>query len=248
MTGAFYDRIGESYRARRSSDPWIAAGIFSNLGDARSVINIGAGTGSYEPKDRFVLSVEPSVVMIAQRPVDSAPVVRAIAEALPFADQSFDAAMASLTIHHWSDPARGLQETSRVAPRRIIFGFEPAMVAWFWLVQEYMPEIEELTVRNPSTNLVANQLGGHVRIETVPIPSNCSDGFMCAYWNRPELYLRPDVRSSISVLQQLSPDTIDRAMRALKEDIESGAWDHRHGNLRELSELDLGYRLLISEK
>jgi SAM-dependent methyltransferase len=241
---ALYDRLGVGYTRFRREDPRIAARIHAALGDARTVVNVGAGAGSYEPRDREVTAVEPSEVMIAQRAPDAAPVVRGRAEALPFPDGAFDAAMAALTDHHWPDRAAGLREMRRVARRRaVVFQFDLRALLDFWFVREY------LTAFRPegSTADGLEQHLGVTRIETVPIPHDCRDGFFSAYWRRPEAYLDPDVRAAISVFRLTPASDVEDAVTRLRADLDSGEWERRHGHLRELDELDLGYRLWIAD-
>ena len=237
--GALYDRIGMGYTRVRREDPRIAAAVQAALGDARTVLNVGAGAGSYEPRDREVTAVEPSEVMIAQRPPGAAPVVRADAAALPFADHSFDAAMAILSDHHWSDRLAGLRELRRVARRVAVFQWDTAS-SLGWLTRDY------LTTFRP-TGLTAAEIAQHLgaeRIEPVPIPHDCRDGFLSAYWRRPHAYLDPAVREGISVFRLLPPEEVDAAMAALRADLESGEWERRNAGILSLGELDLGYRLI----
>ncbi len=242
-----YQGIGSSYSAARRPDPRIQRLIIAALGDAQSVVNVGAGTGNYEPEDRRVVAVEPSLAMIAQRRPGTAPAIRAVAEAMPFADQTFEAALAILTLHHWSDLASGLSELRRVTARQVILLFEP-WVSWqFWLV-EYFPESLSLPseIRAPSVE----DLRMHLDVQSVvpvPVPADCIDGFAGAYWRRPESYLDPSVRAGISSLAQLPPEVAERCVQRLRQDLASGEWDARYGYLRELTELDLGYRLLIAQ-
>ena len=243
-----YDQIGLVYRRHRVPDPRIAAQITAALGDAETVLNVGAGAGSYEPTDRRLVAVEPSPVMIAQRPIDSAPLVRGVAGALPFAEDQFDASMAVLTIHHWPDQAAGLAEMQRVSRRVVIVGFDVDGSNDNWLVQDYFPEIAIVdSDRAPSPERVAEWLGGHVRIEVIPVPADCTDGFQNAYWRRPEAYLDPAVRACISTLAVLDDAEIERGVGRLRADLESGAWHERHADLLELDELDCGYRLVVSD-
>jgi SAM-dependent methyltransferase len=244
-----YDRIGRGYAAVRQADPRIAARLEAALGDAETVVNVGAGAGSYEPADRQVTAVEPSQRMISQRAEDAAPVVQASAERLPFEDDSFDAAMATITVHHWDDLAAGLAEMSRVARRRVaILTFDPAPLADFWLI-EYFPNAFDIhSAFMPPIERIAGLLGGDVRVETVPLPRRCTDGFFFALWDRPELQLDPKVRRASTVWHVMEPDEIGRGLAALAADLESGRWDERHGHLREQAEeLDLGLRLLVAE-
>jgi SAM-dependent methyltransferase len=244
-----YDRTGIGYAQVRRGDPRIAAFVERGLGGARSVLNVGAGTGSYEPPDREVTAVEPSERMIAQRSAEAAPAVRASAEQLPFDDDSFDAAMAMITVHHWGDLERGIDEMRRVARDRVvILSFDPAPLSDFWLLDyfpgafdihsDFMPAIEELVAL----------LGGGVAVEAVPIPRQCSDGFFIALWDRPELHLDPEVRRGSTVWHVMERDEIAGGLAALAADLESGRWDERHAYLRDdTAELDLGLRLLVAE-
>lgn len=243
-----YDEIGGSYAATRRTDPRVAARIDAAIGDARSVLNVGAGTGSYEPADRDVVAVEPSAVMVEQRQPGSAPVVRALAEALPFPDRSFDVVMAILTIHHWVDVHRGLAELRRVARGRVIL--ETSDVdTWtrFWLVERYFPAIGELDRARhvPIPEIVANL--GDAEVLRVPIPHDGRDGFTGAFWHRPGAYLDPAVRAGMSTFAHIDPGAREAGLHRLAEDLASGAWQHRYGELLDLDELDLGYRLIVTE-
>ena len=241
---ARYDAIGRTYTATRGTDPRIAARIWGALGDARTVVNVGAGTGSYEPPDRDVTAVEPSAVMIAQRPPGAAPAVQASAEALPFEDASFDAAMAVLTLHHWTDLRAGCAELRRVARDRVVvFSWDPAYVGRMWLGPEYFPRCwREDAESFPSLADQAAALSAEV--EVVWIPWDCRDGFFSAFWRRPEAYLDPAVRAGISTLAKRGEDELAEGLARLRADLESGAWARRHADLLERDELDLGYRLL----
>jgi len=242
-----YDRIGVGYGAVRTPDPRIAAQIRAALGNSRHVCNVGAGTGAYEPTDAVVVAVEPSRTMVAQRSRESSSlVVRGVAEALPFPDATFDAAMAVLTVHHWPEVDAGLAELRRVAQRCVVLGFDPEESRDYWLV-DYLPaswRIEER--RTPSLERVVEGLGG-ARVEPVPIPVDCRDGFLCAYWRRPEAYLEPDVRAGISCLAALDDEQLAPGLERLREDIESGAWAQQHADLLARDEWDWGYRLFVTE-
>jgi SAM-dependent methyltransferase len=241
---ARYDAIGRTYTATRQTEPRIAARIWAALGDARTVVNVGAGTGSYEPPDREVTAVEPSEVMIAQRPPHAAPAVQASAEELPFADDSFDAAMAVLTLHHWTDWRAGCAELKRAARERaVVFSWDPTFRGRMWLSAEYFETLSWQDAADfPSLHDQAAALDAD--IEVVPVPWDCRDGFFSAFWRRPEAYLDPAVRAGISTLARREPELADGLAR-LRADLESGAWARRHADLLELEELDLGYRLLI---
>jgi SAM-dependent methyltransferase len=242
-----YDTIGRTYASTRRADPRIAAQITAALGAAETIVNVGAGTGSYEPGDRRVVACDPSITMLRQRPDAGAPALMARAEALPFADGAFDAALAVLTVHHWDDLERGLREVQRVARRQVVFSFEPSTASDLWFVAEYFPQILELPTERaaPGLDRLAEFLAVQ-RVEIVPVPADCRDGFGGCYWNRPEAYLDPVVQEGMSSLAQLDPEIRRRGTDRLRRDLESGAWDDRHGALRELTEIDLGYRLLVA--
>jgi SAM-dependent methyltransferase len=243
-----YDRVAGRYSGVRRADPRIAAAIDRALGDARSVVNVGAGTGNYEPADRDVVAVEPSAEMRARRAADAAPCLEGVAEALPLEDDSVDAAMAVLTIHHWSDPAGGLAEMRRVARRRVVvMTFDVDVSARYWFVAEYLPETATADrERTPTLEETAEMMGG-ARVETVEVPADCTDGFLGAYWQRPEAYLDPDVRAGISTFQVVDGARVAKALTKLEADLRTGAWEKRHGHLRRDQSIDLGYRLLVAE-
>ena len=243
---ALYDRIGTGYTTTRRADPRIAAAIDDALGDAVSVVNVGAGTGSYEPAGRRVVAIEPSEVMIAQRPPGAAPAVIASAEALPLADASVDAAMAVLTDHHWADRARGLAEMRRVARRRVVvFQFDPAFADAFWMTRDYLPTFLR-RLRGRSLTELMTPLSP-VEMRPVPIPHDCADGFYAAHWRRPEAYLDPEVRAGISIFHQLPADEVADGIARLRADLESGAWAKRNADLLERDALDLGFRVVVAE-
>ena len=243
---ARYDAIGRTYTATRGTDPRIAARIWDALGDARTVVNVGAGTGSYEPPYRDVTAVEPSAVMIAQRPPGAAPAVQASAEALPFEDASFDAAMAVLTLHHWSDLRAGCAELRRVARDRVVvFSWDPSYVGRMWLGPEYFPQYSREDAEGFPSLAEQAAAFGDAAVEVVPIPWDCRDGFFSAFWRRPEAYLDPAVRAGISTLAKRSEDELAEGLARLRADLDSGAWARRHADLLERDELDLGYRLLV---
>lgn len=240
-TPAIYDRIGVDYANLRKPDPRIAAQIHAALGDAKTVLNVGAGTGNYEPSDRQVTALEPSAEMIAQRPPGSAPVILGHAEALPFADNSFDAAMAVLTVHHWTDQAQGLREMRRVAKGPVaIFTFD-AENHEGWL-GDYLPELIELDEKIMPPLALYGETLGPVEIVPVPVPHDCSDGFLAAYWRRPHAYLDPVIRRGISSFWKIAG--VELAMAKLARDLEDGTWLRRYGHLLELEEIDAGYRLV----
>jgi SAM-dependent methyltransferase len=242
-----YDQIGVGYAKARRADPRVARAINDALGDAATVVNIGAGTGNYEPTDRLVVAVEPSRTMIEQRVTHAAPAVQAVAEHLPFSDDTFDAAMAALTLHHWQDVGVGLAEMRRVSRRQVIFLFDAQPVHSYWLVVDYFPGWAELPSekRAPSVADVAGHLDV-IDVVEVPVPADCTDGFGGAYWNRPEAHLDPEVLAGMSWSAQLPDVDRQRGIDALAADLASGAWDERHGHLRALDQLDLGYRLVVA--
>jgi len=242
-----YDQIGRTYAETRRADPRIAAQILAALGDARSVLNVGAGTGNYEPTDRSVVALEPSMTMIRQRAAGTAPGLQGIGEALPFADDSFDAVMGTLTLHHWHDLAAGLAEVRRVSLRQVFLLFEAEISDAYWLIQDYFPAVAELEYEAaaPRAEDVAQHLDVR-REEVVPVPADCTDGFGCAFWNRPEAHLDPTVLAGMSWTSKLGEDRRAAGIEHLRADLESGEWDRRHGHLRELTEMDLGYRLVIA--
>jgi SAM-dependent methyltransferase len=245
--GQLYDTIGTTYTATRRTEPRIAAQVWAALGDAKTVLNVGAGTGSYEPADREVTAIEPSAVMRAQRPAGAAPCVAASAENLPFEDQSFDAAMAFATVHHWRDPIAGLREMRRVARRVVVFTHDDIAAGWlrsFWLTRDYLPEVAGLLDGRPSMAQLSGAIGA--RSEPVPVPWDCADGFFEAYWRRPEAYLDEPVRRGVSVWARVGQRAEQRAVDSLRDDLDTGRWAERNGDLLALDEAELGLRLLIA--
>lgn len=243
-----YDAIGDGYAQHRRSDPRIAARIEAALGDATTVVNVGAGTGSYEPPDRRVVAVEPSATMIRQRRLNAAPVVRAVAERLPLPSDSFDAAMALMTIHHWNDWRAGLRELCRVAPRRVVWTFHPTFNERFWLMRDYFPaSMHTPAVTDvPSVADVAAVIGA-TRVEPVMVPADCVDLFGWASWRRPERYLDDSVCRATSVLAQLSGPELRAGQRRLAEDLRTGRWHARYHYLLDLDAVDAGFRLVICD-
>lgn len=241
---AKYDRIGVGYRELRRPDPRLAALIAGALGDARTVVNVGAGAGSYEPQDREVTAVDPSRVMLDQHPGTRK--VRAGAEQLPFEDGAFDASMAVMTVHHWPDPARGLAELRRVSGRQAVFTWDPEHSTELWFFEEYLPEIGE---RERSTFVPLSVVTGALDAHTVlpfPVPHDFTDGFRAAFWRRPESYLDPAVRAASSTFASLPASVVEPAVARLREDLRSGAWQRRHADLLERESVDYGYRLVLA--
>jgi SAM-dependent methyltransferase len=247
--GVRYDAIGDGYAGYRRADPRIAAAVHDALGDARSVVNVGAGTGSYEPRDRPVIPIEPSRAMALQRDPALAPAVFGVAESLPLADGTVDAAMAVLTIHHWADVSRGLTELLRVTRRRIVLlTVDVDVEADMWLLRDYLPEIVERDRREfPAIARIVAELQAPTRVIPVPVPADCHDGFLLAFWNRPEAVLDPGARAATSGFARTDRTRETEAVTRLERDLATGAWDARHGHLRGLAELDLGLRLVVAE-
>jgi SAM-dependent methyltransferase len=241
-----YDRLGHGYSQERRADPRIKERIDHALGAARTVVNVGAGAGSYEPADRHVIAIEPSATMRAQRPAGLAPAISAGAESLPLDDDSVDAALAVLTLHHWDDQIRGLREMRRVARGIVVVvTFDVERLAHFWFIADYLPEVlDDDRGRFPAIDEIARELGADATVEEIPIPEDCVDGFFEAYFNRPEQYLKAEIRAAQSAWPRLPEGAEERALKALADDLESGAWDRRYGELREQSEYDGGLRLI----
>lgn len=247
VTEAAYDEIGQGYSKVRQPDPRIAMRIEAALGEAQTVLNVGAGAGSYEPTDRELTAVEPSAEMIAQRPAGSAPVVQASAEELPFEDDSFDAAMAVSTIHHWPDLEAGLAELRRVARQRItLVTFDPEVLSELWIFGDYFPGMLRSEWMRSSSDRVMGELPASTSSPLL-VPQDCTDHFFAALWGRPELFLEPEVVQPMWVWQRLPEQAKQEGRDQLTADLESGVWDERYGHLREKQELDVGLRLVVSE-
>ena len=241
-----YDAIGVGYRDFRRPDPRLETAIIRALNQAETVVNVGAGAGSYEPSDRSVVAVEPAMTMIRQRRPGSAPVVQASATELPFRDDGFAAALAMLTVHHWPDQARGLDEMARVARRRVVVVTWDPSTSGFWLTDDYFPEIFEIDrPLFPSIEDFRRALG-RVEVHPLPIPHDCVDGFLGAYWRRPHAYLDAGVRTAISTFAKLHD--LGRGLDRLRRDLEDGSWARRYGDLLDQPEIDLGYRIVIAAK
>jgi SAM-dependent methyltransferase len=242
-----YDEIGRTYSRTRREDPRVAASLHACLGDGHSVLNVGAGTGSYEPADRFVVAVEPSTEMLRQRPRHRAPVVRGVAEALPIADGAFDVALVVLTMHHWHDVDLGLRELRRTSRRQVVFYFEPLHTHGFWGV-EYFPEAIEVPSEHDAPG--EDELRAALRVREVRpllVPHDCVDGFGLAYFGRPEAYLEPDVQAGMSWLARLPADVRRRGSDRLAAELASGEWDRKYGALRQQEWFDGGYRIAIAD-
>jgi SAM-dependent methyltransferase len=243
---AVYEQLAHGYATRRRPDPRIAAQLWKAAGSAGPIINVGAGSGSYEPTDVSVIAVEPSEAMVRQRSPDAAPAVRAAAEQLPFGDGEFAAGMAILTVHHWRDVERGLAELRRVVRGRIaVMTWDQEVFSSFWMVAEYVPASLHLDRELPRPEHIAALLGGGT-VEVVPVPSDCTDGFYAAYWQRPHAYLDPAVRSCISGLARLGHEEIQPGLDRLAQDLTSGTWKNRHRALLDRGSFDAGYRLVVS--
>jgi len=238
-----YDAIGVGYTNFRHPDPRIAAQIWSAVGGAQRVVNVGAGSGSYERADRSTVAVEPSAVMIGQR-VGNVPVVRASAESLPFPDNSFDVALALMTVHHWADVRRGLGKLRRVAPRQVVFTFDPDIHDSLWVFDEYVPAA--LVHQDAAPLSVVVEALEADRVEVVPVPADCTDGFGSAYWRRPEQYLSPAIRGNISILARLDQAVVEAGMVRLARDLASGVWQRRHADLLSRETIDGGLRLVVA--
>ena len=246
---ADYGRIGTGYAKIRQPDPRIAAQFHAALGEAKTVLNVGAGAGSYEPTDRIVTAVEPSASMRAQRPPHLATAIDATAETLPFADDSFDASMASVTIHQWPDIEAGLAGMRRVTTGPVvILTFDPVPPLHWW-IQDYVPELLEVEAkRMPSIDRVAGAVGDVADVQTVLVPNDCIDGFGQAFFGRPESMLDPEVRRAMSAWSFVPDEVVERFVASLSTDLESGAWDERYGTFRELESFDVGMRLVIGRR
>jgi SAM-dependent methyltransferase len=246
--GTRYERIGHGYARLRREDLRFLERINAALGGARTVVNVGAGAGSYEPRDRYVIAIEPSDVMAAQRPADRPPAIRATAGALPLRDASVDAAMAILTVHHWDDEREaGVRELRRAASGPVaILTYVPEVSNEMWLVKDYLPEVGEMDRRIfPATEQLAAWLGGEVRVETLPVHRDSPDWMFGSFWAHPERVLDRDARNATSGFARTPTDAVDRMVVALERDLDSGEWDRRHGHLRQLDELDVGLRLVV---
>jgi SAM-dependent methyltransferase len=251
MSTSRYEQIGVGYAALRREDPRFAQAIHDALGGARTVVNVGAGTGSYEPRDRYVLAIEPSDVMAAQRPYDRVPALRGGAGALPLRDASVDAAMAILTLHHWdADRERGVRELRRVARGPVvILTYDPAISGRLWLMSDYVPEVAELDHRIfPAMDELARWLGGDTEVSVLEVPRDCQDWMLGSFWAHPERVLDPRARAVTSGFARMDPAVVSRVVAAVHRDLSSGEWERRYGHLRELESFDAGLRLVVSRR
>jgi SAM-dependent methyltransferase len=244
-----YDRIGVGYARSRHEDPALAAQIHDALGDAATVVNVGAGAGSYEPADRHVIAIEPSDVMAAQRPPERVPAIRAFADDLPLFDRSVDAAMSVLSLHHWDEgQERGVRELRRVARGPVVLvTFDPHVCNRMWVVADYLPELAELDRRIfPAFETLAGWLGGDTEEIVLPTARDTPDWTFASFWSHPERVLDADARAATSGFARMPPEVVERVDRELRADLASGRWDERHGHLRQLDEYDAGMRLVVS--
>ena len=245
MNQPIYDRIGIQYATKRQTDPRLAKQIHAKLVNAKNIVNIGAGTGSYEPADAELIAVEPSLKMISQRSAAAHPVVQASAEALPFTDRQFTHALTVLSMHHWKNRGQAFAEINRVATEGFVaVSWDPAADP-FWLTRDYFPEIHAKDQKNFPGKEELSEFFDDVVFTPLPVPEDCIDGFMAAYWKRPEAYLNQEVRQSISSFATW--EVVPEGMKRLQQDLETGAWIERNGPLMELSELDVGYVLITGK-
>jgi SAM-dependent methyltransferase len=242
---SLYDTIGTRYSEYRRPDARIAAAIVAQIGQSKSIVNLGAGVGAYESNERNLIAVEPSRVMISQRPKNGSTVVQACAESLPFKDGAFDVATAFLTIHHWSDIEKGLWEALRVAKKQLVLLTWIGFVEDFWLL-DYLPQIKEVDEPLFPSIEQLDRLLNSMRVFALPIPHDCTDGFLCAYWRRPHAYLDEGARSAISTFSRIAH--VNAGLQRLQKDLESGRWHQRYGHILNQKSMDFGYRIVVSSK
>jgi SAM-dependent methyltransferase len=242
-----YDTPENQYAGHRRTDPRIAAYVHEALGDAQTIVNVGAGAGSYEPLDRYVFALEPSAAMRAQRPAGR-PAIRGIAESIPVDDASVDAAMAMVTIHHWTNMAQGISEMKRVSRKRVvIMTFDPDRLDDFWNAHYFKEVIEVERSRYPTIDTITHLLGGQCRVQPVPIPLDCVDGFQEAFYGRPEAFLDKNVRAAQSAWGYIPAEQQDILVKRLSDDLASGQWDKLYGHFRTEPTFTCALRLIISE-
>jgi SAM-dependent methyltransferase len=249
MADGFGERYGRAYGAQRRTDPRIASQVHAALGSAQTILNVGAGTGSYEPVDRQVLAVEPSPIMRSQRPSERVRAINAVAEALPLDDEVVDASMALFTIHQWLDPEQGLRELRRVSRGPVVvLTFDGEALDEFWL-GDYVPDLITFArKRYPAIDTIQSILGGTSTVEPVPIPRDCLDGFAESFYGRPERFLDPAVRQAQSAWRYVAQADEEKAVARLRDDLTSGAWDQRYGKLREFHQYEGALRLIVSRR
>jgi SAM-dependent methyltransferase len=243
-----YDSIGHGYARTRREDPRLRARIVAALGEAQTVVNVGAGAGSYEPDDRYVIAIEPSDIMAAQRPRSRAPAIRAPADALLLRDRAVDAAMAVLTLHHWDDACeRGVREMRRVARGPVVIvTYDPLVSGAMWLMADYFSEVALLDHKIfPPPERLAEWLGGRVAVEPLPIHRESPDWMLGSFWAHPERVLDAEARAGTSGFARMAAPVVDRVVAAISRDLADGTWDRRHGALRSLDEYDAGLRLVV---
>lgn len=242
-----YDKGGQFYSGIRKPDPRIASAIHAALGGSRTVLNVGAGAGSYEPGDRYVVPLEPSQSMRKQRPRNLAPALNGSVESIPFDDEAFDAAMGVLTVHHWKDRTKCLRELRRVTSGPIVLmTFDPEAPTEFWM-GDYAPELVEIERKRYGTiRSITDVLGGDCRVEPIAIPKDCTDGFQVAFYARPEAFLQKEVRKSQSAWSFLSGDVEERIVQNLSRDLSSGTWEKKYGHLRQRATINCQLRLIVA--
>ncbi|MGI9597159.1 MAG: class I SAM-dependent methyltransferase [Acidimicrobiales bacterium] len=251
MSAARYDSIGHRYVTTRREDPTLRDRILSALGESRTVVNVGAGAGSYEPRDRHVLAIEPSDVMAAQRPDDLAPAIRGSAAPLPLRDESVDAAMAILTVHHWDDQLEaGVRELRRVARGPVVIvTYDPAVSATMWLLSDYLPEAAALDHATfPTIDQLAGWLEGAVEVESVLTPRDTPAWPIGSFWAHPERVLDEAARNATSAFARMDPAVVSRVVATVDRDLQDGSWDRRNGHLRDLPAFDVGMRLVVAQR
>lgn len=243
-----YDEHGKGYSGYRQTDPRIAAYVSQALNSAETVLNVGAGAGSYEPADRYVAAVEPSEVMRRQREKSNkAPAVIGSAESLPFDDNAFDAVMAMVTIHHWGDMEKGLCELRRVARDRVVvLTFDPHALDSFWNVHYFPAVVEAERHRYPTLDFITHCLGKKNVIQAIPVPFDCTDGFQEAFYGRPEAFLNKDIRSAQSAWGFISDELEEHYVKNFAAELKSGAWDEKYGELRKTKTFTGALRLITA--
>jgi SAM-dependent methyltransferase len=244
-----YDNNGQQYSGQRKTEPAIASYIGKALGNAKTVLNVGAGAGSYEPEDRYVVSVEPSAVMRNQRIANGkTPAINAFGDQLPFDDHAFDAVTAFVTLHHWPDMKKGLLELKRVAREKVIvMTFDPQALDRFWNA-EYFPEIIDVErQRYPTIPFITDALEADCEVWEIPVPLHCADGFQEAFYGRPEAFLDEKVRKAQSAWGFISDEQQRTIVKRLADDLASGEWDRKYGFYRTQPEFTCALRLVIGK-